>query len=608
MKFTTSLASALVLIAASAMPYSLTAQEAQQKSKTKYSRYHLIDLGTFGGPASYINIPDGYAAVLNNRGIVAGSADTSMADPYPNFCFNPDCFVSRAFEADGAHLTDLGILPGGASSGANWITPSGLIAGVSENGRIDPLIPGFPELRAVIWDHGKIVDLGALADGYESAANSANNRGQVVGIAMNKIADPFSMTGLGYQTRAFFWQNGRMKDLGTLGGTDAQAIAINELGQVIGESYIGSDPSPYCAINLNLPLSTGAFLWQKGKIENLGSFGGTCTFASALNNRGQAVGFSTLPGDSAQHPFLWEQGVLTDLGTLGGRRGNGISINDTGETVGWADSADGVPHASIWKDGAINDLGTVADDSFSFAYTVNARGQVAGISTSSDFTKVRAFLWQESGPIVDLNSLIPASSSLYLTTPETINDRGEIAGQGLDFNGNEHAFLLVPCRNNDKNCNEAASDGATNRISPMPVMQASPDSVAHLQRRLGLGHMLTSLKVGATDPPSTAFAGTGTSVEPAPTNLTSGVIRRGWHEAVVLGWKDNSTNEDSFHIERCTGSTCTNFAEIATTGPNTIRYFNAVTLGLHLTFRYRVRAHGPSGYSAYSNIRTAGTF
>ena len=50
--------------------------------------------------------------------------------------------------------------------------------------------------------------------------------------------------------------------------------------------------------------------------------------------------------------------------------------------------------------------------------------------------------------MVDLNTLIPPGSDLHLEFPETINDRGEIAGSGSDSNGNEHAFLLIPCDEN----------------------------------------------------------------------------------------------------------------------------------------------------------------
>ena len=37
-----------------------------------------------------------------------------------------------------------------------------------------------------------------------------------------------------YQTRAFRWKDGRIEDLGTPGGTDAMALGINERGRIIG--------------------------------------------------------------------------------------------------------------------------------------------------------------------------------------------------------------------------------------------------------------------------------------------------------------------------------------------------------------------------------------
>lgn len=45
----------------------------------------------------------------------------------------------------------------------------------------------------------------------------------------------------------------------------------------------------------------------------------------------------------------------------------------------------------------------------------------------------------------DLNALIPADSAVYLQTVVTINERGEIAGNGVDVEGNSHAFVLIPC-------------------------------------------------------------------------------------------------------------------------------------------------------------------
>jgi len=157
-----SLIAVMTVLAALALPIPLAAQ---------HTRYKLIDLGTFGGPQSYVNIPNGYAAVLNNRGEVAGWADTSTQDPYPSFCFSPDCFVSHAFQVRNGVTTDLGVLPGGASSASTWISNNGLIAGFSENGDIDPLFTGFPEVRGVLWKNGQITDLGTFQRGPSITAN-----------------------------------------------------------------------------------------------------------------------------------------------------------------------------------------------------------------------------------------------------------------------------------------------------------------------------------------------------------------------------------------------------------------------------------------------------
>ena len=602
---------------------------AQEQEKPQI-HYRLIDIGTLGGPASYVNIPDAYAQVLNNRGMVAGSADTSTPDPYQSFCFNEDCFVSHAFESHSGIMRDLGVLPGGASSGANWITTNGLIIGESQNGTTDPLIPGFPEFHAVLWNHGNIVDLGTLEGGNESIANSVNRRGQIVGGSLNGISDPFSISGLGYQTRAFVWQKGVMQDLGTLGGPDAIANLVNESGQIVGESYTNSTPSSYCAENLGLSLTTGAFLWQNGKMVNLGSFGGTCTYAVDLNNRGQVVGTSTLAGDLAHHPFLSDRTAFTDLGTFGGTEGSANAINDAGEAVGWAAyPGDEVLHASLWKNGRITDLGTMDGDPLSFAFTINAKGQVAGSSVNSDFTQFRAFLWQDGAPMIDLNTLIPGNSALYLTVPETINERGEIAGIGLDPNGNQHAFLLVPCQGSDTNCNDAALQGSGNPVSPFPSVDPSshrPQGIFRLRRGFGpflrapqsvpLGKTASDTLVGggtanlslsetaSTAPQSNTLTNAqANGREPAPTNLHCTILIRSGFDVITLHWTDNSSDEDSYRVERCTGSGCTNFSQLAVTAPNATTLVDGFGIS-HITHRYRVRAHGPSDYSSYSNTLT----
>jgi probable HAF family extracellular repeat protein len=126
-----------------------------------------------------------------------------------------------------------------------------------------------------------------------------------------------------------------ISDLGTLGGTFSRANAINSLDQIVGGS-LNTTPDP------TIPGSTEvrAFLWSRGRMTDLGTFGGpdanqingNRTGATSINDQDQIVGGATYnakvdlacnsdaePYDEAcNHAFLWARGKMTFLGTLGG--------------------------------------------------------------------------------------------------------------------------------------------------------------------------------------------------------------------------------------------------------------------------------------------------
>jgi probable HAF family extracellular repeat protein len=439
----------------------------QQQQDSTHARYRLVDLGTLGGPNSYQ--PFGYAAdffterSLSAGGTFAGWADTAAADPYAPNCFF-DCFVDHAFTWKGGLPADLGTLPGGPglSSIATWISPDGLISGLSENGEIDPR-GGFPVFHGVLWRSGKIIDLKTLEGGYESQANAVNDQGQAVGFASNTIDDANSLQGLVTQTRAFLWQNGVMQDIGTLGGTDAEALFINERGQIVGQSYtVDSIPPPnvHCT---DTPLTLHAFFWENGNMVDLGTLGGSCSFAYGLNGNGQVVGQATLAGDEQDHPYIWEHGKMKDLGALGGTYGYASWLNDLGEVVGAASNeGDQALLAFRWKDGAMTKLGVLSGNACSVSDAINGTGQVvggSGINEAAFFpvctdSVEHAFLW-ENDRMIDLNSFVPKSSELTLNEAVFINHNGAISGFGTLPNGDQHVFVLVPCERGEDACEEA---------------------------------------------------------------------------------------------------------------------------------------------------------
>lgn len=139
-------------------------------------------------------------------------------------------------------------------------------------------------------------------------------------------------------------------------------------------------------------------------------------------------------------------------------------INDSGEVVGQADlpgSGTQAHDAFLWRRGVMTDLGTVGGDPCSRATSINSQGQVVGASTNCT-EYLRGFLWENSGPMIDLNALVLPGSGLTVRDGDQINDRGEIAGRGVLPNGDVHAILLIPIGWCDDDC-EGRTASQSNR-------------------------------------------------------------------------------------------------------------------------------------------------
>ena len=462
---------AMTCLAALTMPIRLAAQ-VKAEANNRHHHYKLVDLGTLWGPHSYGSVNGEGFALLNNSGVVASLADLSSADPNAAFfCYVPDCFQAHAAMWKDGVITDLGALPTNNNSAAGSINARGWATGQSQTSVIDP-VAGIPEFRGVLWKDGEIIDLGTLETSTESLGLYMNDAGQVIGISTVSTA-PDAIGFVGFPTHTFIWQNGEMQDIGTLGGDDTSPNASCSNpppGTVVGGSSTSVVPNP----NTGLP-TVDPFFWHDGKMVDLGTLGGTNGFAQCVNNRLQIIGQSSVAANPAAcgfspgfiqpsgpgcHAFFWENGVMTDLGTLGGDNSGAIWLNDKGVVVGVADlagpSGSQTHDAVVWINGKIRDLGTVAGDTCSFGLGLNVRGQVVGASEDCDTGFLHAFLWEDGGPMVDLNTLISPGSGVQLTKAFNINERGEILAKAapIGFTPNDdadlgHLVLLIPCNEHD---------------------------------------------------------------------------------------------------------------------------------------------------------------
>ena len=263
-------------------------------------------------------------------------------------------------------------------------------------------------------------DLGTLgASSGQSIAYDINGTGVVVGESQtNGGSSPLHAT---------VWYNGKITDLGTLGGAVSVAYAVSNNGLIVGYSEIPNRDNQY----------HHAFLWNHGAMADLGTLGGITSVARGVNNAAQVVGESTYIGDSYDyHAFLWQNGSLTDL-TPNAARASALDINGVGQIVGYASPQlnPGRIHAMLWQNGQATDLhGSLPLTVKTYAAAINEYGQIAGYVENGSLQQ--AVTW-----INGTLTYLPAWSGGGSTIAYDINNAGQIVGSATTAGGSPHAVL-----------------------------------------------------------------------------------------------------------------------------------------------------------------------
>lgn len=229
-------------------------------------------------------------------------------------------------------------------------------------------------------------------------------------------------------------------DLGTLGGADARPFALNDQGQVVGQSRTADG-----AIH--------AFLWENGAMQDLGAVaGGVSSAAHAISPTGLVAG-NNLIADHDAHLVVWRNGAAADLGPGGSVfKTRAVAINDFGNVLGeiWYEDIHNTQGA-VWQGGVRRDLGGLGQfHTESYPNAWNARGQVVGHSYAFEagpHEYHHPFIW-ESGRIRDLGVLGPTGPQTLCEDGQcsegdalAINRFGDVVGWSGDANGVIRPFL-----------------------------------------------------------------------------------------------------------------------------------------------------------------------
>ncbi len=336
-------------------------------------------------------------------------------------------------------LTDLGALPGSATSAARAISNSGAISGESGDGAIQNI--------GVRFDSG-IVALPAFAGVDNTIIRGINNSG--VSAAIQQTS--------GGNDRAVLLTTSGAIQLGNLAGfASAGAFDVNNFGVATGYALLSGRNNfagggfPVLPNTLTRQV---AVRWTNGVPVALSDLPGLIinSAGSAINDAGMVAGNARLSINQLQRAILWDvdgSATFLALGT-GQIASRARAINEAGSVAGQVFLDNGDILGSVWSGNNIQFLLNPTGDGFVQATTrgINSAGTVVGFANDADgLLPSLGQIWTFNGSgytATALDSLVVNLGGWQTQAAQAINDRGQIVGIGINPNGFQRAYLLTP--------------------------------------------------------------------------------------------------------------------------------------------------------------------
>lgn len=321
--------------------------------------YTAVDLG----------LPDGYDSVtpvaLNNNGVAVVAATTG--DKSAIFLVQDGAFTRVGGKDDIAHATciddadDVGGWVEGANDGTGpapdvpvLLTEDGQVVmpGDQLDGRVLAVQPGGtavgeaaidPKLssrKAVIWANQEVNELKGLPSDNASAAHDINGLGQIAGWIETSDGDATK------RMAVLLSMDAEPVELGTISGSQSEAVAISEQGMVVGNSTTSDDQTELSGDGI------AAFSWVDGTLTPLLTLDGQVwSTAADVNSYGLVAGTVGLT-DASTTAVVWAPDAVLDLNqnaqpVEGVALISAVSINELGQILCSGIDASGKSHAVL---------------------------------------------------------------------------------------------------------------------------------------------------------------------------------------------------------------------------------------------------------------------